>query len=519
MTQITIKRSVYLKAALCLTGLLCIAAILFGAREFRRGMELGLQARGHGNVTVQENKFHHSARALINPERGFYHMHGFMIEDTDMDFEYEAGWRYCHDKDTSLTLIQVNLLQYREGPISEKGLENIDAMFAALHDTDKRLIVRFLYDWDGKGQKSEPAELSVILGHMEQLGPILQKYEQDIFTLQGLFIGNWGEMNGSNYHTPENLQLLATKLSQVTGPETFLSVRMPMQWRMITGTAQPEEVEAFDASLPARLGLFNDGMLGSFSDYGTYGDHTREEDGDFTYWNREEELTFQKLLCEKVPQGGEVIVDNSYNDLDNAIQDLRQMHVTYLNGEFDEKVLNKWENTVYHGEALYEGMDGKSYIERHLGYRIFIGESLLTYDCKEDQLNCHILLQNEGFAPPYFSKNLGLWLCREDGSREYLPLDADLRKIGSNAQGELVLEKTIPLEGEAEGSMELYLQITDPLTDRQLYLANEEDAGTLGYCLGSVTLAAIEDYREQFRAEYIEACKQELKEEFRLWKK
>lgn len=505
------KNFMMLEFVLCLTGFLCLAAVLFGVREFRKGMVQQLQSRGHGNGSVQAVEFGRSSRKLRNPERGFYHMHGFLIEDTDMDFAYETGWRYCHDQDTALTLIQINLLSYREGPISEKGLENIDAMFAALRATDKKLIVRFLYDWDGKGLESEPAELSVILNHMEQLGPILQKYADEIFVVQGLFIGNWGEMNGSNYHTPENLQLLAGKLAQVTSPNTYLSVRMPMQWRMITGTAEAEQVQAFDGSLPARLGLFNDGMLGSFSDYGTYGDQTREENGDFTYWNREEELAFQDILCGKVPQGGEVIVDNPYNDLDNAIKDFQRMHITYLNSEFDEKVLEKWENTSYQGDPVYDGMDGKSYIERHLGYRLLIAENELSYQPKEDLLKVRLVLKNEGFAPPYFQKTLGLWICREDGTRTFYPVDGDIREIGSAGKGELALEKELSLQGEPEGSFTVYFQIMDPDTGKQLVLANREDAAGQGYCLGLVTLDSVESYRELFQAEY--------QEEWKLWKK
>ena len=60
---------------------------------------------------------------------------------------------------------------------------------------------------------------------------------------------------------------------------------------------------------------------------------------DSAIWmNREhavKNLIFQEKLCQYVPNGGEVTVDNEYNDLDNAITDLSQMHVSYLNSEHD----------------------------------------------------------------------------------------------------------------------------------------------------------------------------------------
>lgn len=75
-----------------------------------------------------------------------------------------------------------------------------------------------------------------------------------------------------------------------------------------------------DGSLASRLGLFNDGMLGSVYDLGTYDDtpltssSTPGEKG-----SRSDELIYQYKLCQYVPNGGEVTVNNEYNDLENAI--------------------------------------------------------------------------------------------------------------------------------------------------------------------------------------------------------
>ena len=519
MNKNTTRKYIPFKILFFLVILLCVVISCLGVREFKKAMEINLYSRGHGRVTTEDIELNHSTKALMNPERGFYHMHGFTIKDTDLDFESEIGWRYCHDKSTTLTLIEVKLILYRDGDISAEGLDNVDDMFKALQATDKKIILRFLYDWHGKGKESEPEDISIILRHMEQLGPYLKKYSDDIFTLQGLFIGNWGEMNGSNYHTMDNLKLLSEKLAEVTDSKTYLSVRMPMQWRMATGIADVENVTAFDGSLASRLGLFNDGMLGSWSDYGTYGDRTREKDGDFTYWNREEELEFQDKLCEMVPQGGEVIIDNSYNDLENAISDFKKMHITYLNSEYDENVLNKWANTVYEGDDDYAGMDGKSYIERHLGYRIFINESSLSYDLSEDNLNIRISLLNEGFAPLYYTKDCGFVLLMEDGSHTYIPLDVDLRKVKSNSEEEFIIEKEISLSGLSKGNIEVYFQITDPTTGDLIFLANEEEPTEIGYSVGNICLGEIDDYRDEFEKEYISDYLNDLKGELEFWKK
>ena len=85
-------------------------------------------------------------------------------------------------------------------------------------------------------------------------------------------------------------------------------------------------------------------MLGSVYDLGTYDDTPLQSDSAIDeQGTRNEELIFQEKLCQYVPNGGEVTVDNEYNDLDNAITDLFQMHVSYLNSEHDADVLDKME--------------------------------------------------------------------------------------------------------------------------------------------------------------------------------
>ena len=117
-------------------------------------------------------------------------------------------------------------------------------------------------------------------------------------------------------------------------------------------------------------------------DYGTY----RTEDGSgadsLGRWSLEEELDFQKDLCRYVPNGGEVINNNSYNDFENAVKGLAERHITYLNQDYDQAVLKKWEKETVTEVGCFYGMDGYTYIDRHLGYRLLITEAYLEYSQK-----------------------------------------------------------------------------------------------------------------------------------------
>lgn len=484
---------------LVLAAFLCLAVFVRRVRDY-----FGM--RGHGAVRTESYEFTESDRQLKNPNRGFYHMHGFVITDAPADYSDEFAWRFSHDQDTSLAMIEINLQSYRSGSISEAGLSNIESLLDTMESLDKHYIVRPLYDWDGENESVEPESLDIILEHMEQIGPLLSEHKDIIFTLQGLFIGNWGEMNGTGYLEIDQLRSLADTLAASTADDMFLAVRMPMQWRMITDIAEPGDVTAYDGSLAARLGLFNDGMLGSYSDYGTYGNHSKEKDGYLTYWNREEELGFQDILCGMVPIGGEVMVDNPYNDLENAVSDMKRMHVTYINRDFDMNVLDKWTETTVSESGCFDGMDGLSYIERHLGYRLLIDDISMNYDFAEDILTIKVNMQNVGFAPVYKEADARIILRDEaEGRSLAYEFSQDVRELkgGNHSDETKGFSIDIPLRGEQEGHFDVYFEITDKTTGERLLFANEQDQTEYGYSIGSVDLESIEEYKERWMAEHL----------------
>ena len=185
----------------------------------------------HWKVTCTPAAFAESSRRLSNPDRGFYYIYGYRITDEPVDYATDLRDRTKEDDGTRLGMMQINLREYRTGAISEEGLSNVRQLFAAMADSDKKWIVRFLYDWNGENEQYEPENLDIILQHMEQVGDVLREYHSCIYTLQGLFIGNWGEMNGTKYTDSDSMRELAARLADVSDASTFLSVRTPAQWR------------------------------------------------------------------------------------------------------------------------------------------------------------------------------------------------------------------------------------------------------------------------------------------------
>ena len=429
---------------------------------------------------IETNKF------LANSERGFYNMRGVRISDqTPVDentLESLAGER----RSGTLELLQINIGDYRDREISSSGEKQIRDVFNVYAGTDStvKLIVRPLYDWDGRGAESDPPTIDLVMRHMEQLGEIFADYEDQIYIVQGVFVGSWAEMHSSRYLTPESYQKLIRKMHETMPESVLLAVRTPAYWRMAAGRKQPlSEEEAWDnISLISRLSLFNDGILGTSLDCGTYGDLSKSTSASLQdKWIREDELEFQNELNLYVPNGGEAVLDNELNDLMNADEAFRVMHLSYLNRAHDPEVISKWENTVYQDTgSVYDGMSGYDYIERHLGYRYVIRDvSVREKGWRWQDGQVTVEIENVGYAPRYTPCDVDVIIKNTDsGEVRILPADTDVRQWKPGKVSTVTVDT-----GRAEdGEYEIWLRVTDEDQEPVLF-ANENRTADGGSCL------------------------------------
>lgn len=421
--------------------------------------------------------FQESSDFLSNQERGFYNMRGVLISDEQP--VVETVWNSIREEKTeeTLELLQIHIGNYRDRKVSDSGMEQIRRTFEAYREKEKqvKLIVRFLYDWDGAGAASDPSSINIVLTHMEQMGEVMEAYADQIYIVQGVFVGSWAEMHSSRYLTEENYLRLVEKMNEVVPDSAFLAVRMPAYWRMAARSAQPLTREnAWDMSrISSRLSLFNDGILGNASDCGTYGDIPRENSSSLDdKWIREDELKFQEQLNLYVPNGGEVVLDNEWNDLENADETMEIMHISYINKGHDVNVLEKWKNSVCRDEgSVYDGMSGYDYIERHLGYRFVVrGASLKTSGWKWEDGSLSVMVENVGYAPRYTPCLAEIIFRNRESGEEYtVPAAADVRDW---KPGETV-SFAVGVPFEKEGSYEVFLRVMGKADQTAVLFANE----------------------------------------------
>lgn len=417
-----------------------------------------------------------STAVLKNPYQGFYHIFRYILGDDGQNTDGVQGY------DLPLVLLEINLRSYRTGSISGAALSQLDEILKSWARSGTQMILRFLYDWDGIARATEPESLDTVLTHIDQVSETVNRYAASVYLMQGVFTGNWGEMHGSRFSDPASIVTLAQHSHKVVSPSIYLSVRTPSQWRRITGLAHlPAKYPAYP-SIAGRLGLFNDGMLGSRSDLGTYEDSS----GASGKGSREEELSFQRRLCQYVPNGGEVVHNTPYNDLPAAVRYLKTIHASYLNADYDPVVLKKWSGTVWRGKDAFYGCDGLAYIQAHLGYRYTVRRfTLQKTGFLRPRLKLNIDLENTGFGNT-LRPFAAFFSVRKDAGEEILrlPIPLDFRNLKSGETQRLTA--SLPVKDLPKGNYQLYLSVTDPATCRQIALANTAYQAGKGLPLGQL---------------------------------
>lgn len=324
------------------------------------------------------------------PECGWFQLYSYYLKPqtnlTADELYYEVS-----DKDNyeyRLSLVEFNLAEYASSSLDLAAVKNIQTVLTQFQKTRSKVIVRFLYDWDGNGEAKEPKQLTIILKHMKTVAPLLNEYKDIIYTTQGIFVGSWGEMHDSKFLNNQDMTTLLLYYASLTDSSIYLSVRTPEQYQTIFSEWEKhkdryKKYAITKKELTKRLGLFNDGILGSISDLGSYRDaddttKTAQERLDA----RKKALSFQDTLCLHVPNGGEVIqsTDSSLSTTKDAITTLQQMHVSYLNQLYDKDAITLWKKAVYHQKnSPYDGSTLYDYITNHLGARPVLTDSSVSY--------------------------------------------------------------------------------------------------------------------------------------------
>ena len=176
-----------------------------------------------------------------NPGCGWYHVYTFAAKPpADGRPVEEETWLDGECRKEQLALALIDIGSYRTGAISQEALTHIEEIFRFFRREGKQMILRFAYDIRGEARVTEPSDIALVRRHMEQLGGIIGGYERDILVIQGILVGNWGEMHGSRFLDEASVCGLARTWYQVTKGRCYHAVRTPAQCRKIVENKEME---------------------------------------------------------------------------------------------------------------------------------------------------------------------------------------------------------------------------------------------------------------------------------------
>lgn len=388
--------------------------------------------------SFQQAEIAESNACLENPARGWYGIYTFPVQKT-IDPE-ELRWSLREGE--SLALVLLDIYKYRSIPLDEAALDNIRNILSFFVRYKKDVILRPIYDREGNGPECEPDTFEQVLEHIQQIGEILRNMKHSVFIFQGMLVGSWGEMHDSRYLTPEHMKRMWNCMQQYLGDEIYLAVRTPAQWR----TLRNENELGKKDYVP--LTLFDDGILGSMTHLGTFGTMTREAAGWNQAWMRKEELEFIDCLTEDVPCGGEVtsciekdgrgIYEGSF-----TVNELRKMHLTYLDNTYDRKVLDLWKNILWdysEDSETWKDCSLYEYVGEHLGYRLTV-RSVEMKLLRRGKAEFIIEIENTGFARMFQETELFLAIENDRDVRTVsVPMDMREIQAGTRKCGKAVIE-------------------------------------------------------------------------------
>ncbi len=408
--------------------------------------------------------FEESTAYLTNPACGWYRIYPFGLgEETDLE---ELRWSLREEE--SLALVLADIGAFRDSKIPQDALLRFEEILGFFQAHGKDVILRVVYDREGRGMEREPEFLKTVLGHIRQVGASAVKFRRQIAVAQGLFVGNWGEMHGSKFLSEERLRQLMQAWREAFG-DIPAAVRTPQQWWMLH--------PAGEGTGDGRIGLFNDGMFGSADDLGTFGSQEAKEAGWLGRWDRQEELAFIGRASARVPYGGEAVSGLSI-DGKEAARELRLARATYLNRTHDAARLKEWEAETWEGDGPWDGCSALHYIGCHLGYRLVVrGAELFG---KKDRA-LRIWIENTGFAPLYEEAELALSVKTAGGRAETVVLPERLRGVRPQEKREMSVALDKELE---ENARVLSLSMRRKRDGRTILFANPSGADG-SVCLGT----------------------------------
>lgn len=381
---------------------------------------------------------------LRNPDRGFrmetWCNPGNLAEDNQRMHEDPADMLreqvvYYAPESPRLAQVYFYLTNFKNTPvISEYGINRIQRYFDTARELGIKLLVRFAYQGDGDGT-GEAAD-DIMLQHMQQLKPLLEKNKDVIHLVQSGFLGAWGEWH--SYKMEHDRLKLIRGIAEMAPDGLFLQIRLPKYKNILEK----------DDPLYSRIGFNIDSLFG-YVEPDQMGRGTDGVDPGLPDWMQ---VTRESPY---VPVDGELYwgiwsINEHHNDRDGfmidghgVIRELSEHHFNSMSvhhnyrekGEAYKFSMQYWKETELTPEWLEEygllyapgwfrkadGSPAKrtvfDYARDYLGYKLELRQLTLRGEAvRGGTLHAVLDLVNYGFSVPFCMEESGFALLDASGN-------------------------------------------------------------------------------------------------------
>jgi hypothetical protein len=401
---------------------------------------------GGGSVSGTTVTYQADYSNFSNPERGFAFAH--VMSASDPKVIDSTNLQRMKNENITVFKRVYNLNTFKSNSISSSYLDWIQRDLDVIRSNGLKVHLLFSYNFNDGSTSDAP--LSVVLGHIDQLGPVLRRNADIIAFMDAGFIGRWGEWHASTNgltSSSSKRQILERLLSNLPS-NRMVVLRYARDKKEIYGSSAMSEGQAFRGSYQSRVGHKNDCFLASTDDQGTY---WPLDSGSLS--SQKNYLSQENLF---LPQSGETCGYSApRSDCPTALAELRQMRWSTL-GRLPSDFVSRWSS-----QGCYND------ISKRLGYRFRLLSGVIPGSASRGStLAISLRMTNEGFAGIYNQRNMELVLRnRSNGQETRLSVnpgeDVRLFMPAAGETKDMTLRVSLP-SGMSSGDHDLFLNLPDP---------------------------------------------------------
>ena len=305
--------------------------------------------------------------------------------------------------------------------LTADALNVLQTSFDNIRKNKGLVVVRICYDPWYYGRSNVTPEHKWVLRHVEQLAPVLSKNTDVIVALEMGMHGAYGEMHSDTSITYDRVAEATNLMLRSTPSELKILTRTGNYSAKVLGfdnwgvdfsigESKFSEIATAKGDTMYRVGMFNDGYLGTQYDYGTWGENCT------TSICREEGVAWLEKYSINTPYGGEALTTaggyKKINTVDFLSYEGFRTHTSYLNIQWNNNLIAEWKVSEFHPrdtiDKAYESYtDGNGvlqnsafkYIDDHLGYRYVLRRSSMMDSLGPGSLlQLDMKIQNVGFG-------------------------------------------------------------------------------------------------------------------------